>query len=179
MARRNPHRRWVLITLAVVVMAGYFLTYSLHSGQPGNSDGVTELTKLQETALSTMLEANKLGIQLALLLFGAWGALLLADAPIIRLSSLPDVILMVISLAATTLSLHTGYLQYDRIVEMLAAGYFDPNSTLVLKPRSLQVDSLLVSLSTLAIGAVLAGQRNASSGTEAHGKTPPKKRERD
>lgn len=149
------------ITLVIVLVLAVVAFTTIGTGSPRAADRLSELTELQEEALATMLEANKLAIQLGLLLYAAWGSLLFADDPVIRLGELPDVVCMTISLGGATLALYCGYMQYDKVVEMLAARYFDPNSAVVLAPRDLQLWSLLTGLVLLAVGVVLGGHRQA------------------
>jgi hypothetical protein len=112
-------------------------------------------------ALEITLEMNKMVSSMALLIFAAFGALLTTEVPRISLEDTLQAVLATISLTGATICLYLSYVIYDKLVEMLTAGFLDLNNSLLLVPREAQVDSLLVSIVALA-ACVLARPRGKS-----------------
>jgi len=153
-------RRASLLLFFAIVAAVAVAVYFLVQRQPLPGVELTELNGLQKLALDVMLEMNKLAISVALLVFAGIGALLTAERPLVSLDDGLQRLLITLSLGAAAVSLYASYVVYDKLVEMLAAQYFDPNNPVLLRPRDLQVDAVLIAVVLLA-ASLLAGTRRS------------------
>ncbi len=155
---RGPSRTISLFLLIATVAGAVILIYALVHPPPTVSEELTELTELQEKAVDIMLEMNKMAISIALLIFTGFGILLTSDRPLFSFDNGLQRILATLSLAAATVSLFAGYVLYDKLIEMLSNSFLDLGGPLLLYPRELQIDSLLLSVVLLA-ATLLAGRR--------------------
>lgn len=118
------------------------------------------MSAMDSRGLDLMTEMNKLAIALATLILAAVGKLVASQgnktSKTIDLSSSVTRILCGAVVVFAMATLYLSYLVYDKLVEMLAAGFLDLNSELILKPRNLQIDCLLASFFVLGLTIVIA-----------------------
>jgi hypothetical protein len=154
-----------IVYIASAVIAWLVLALAFHPSQGTPPVAKPAISKFGEKGLEITLEMNKLVITATLLVFAAVGKIALADGESRRPLNLFSRLLLSVAVLFAALALYFSYVIYDKLVEMLAAGFLDLNSDLILGPRDLQLYSLL--LSVLVLGLLVIHRSGAEVSTHA------------
>jgi hypothetical protein len=134
-------------TAAVAAVIG--LTIIPEIAQPAGGPELGPLKDHQQQALAITLEMNKLVISLGSLILGAVGAIVVGKEDFRALNRL-QIVLALTTLLGATSALFLSYVVYDRLVEMLSNKFLALNDGAMLFVRSIQVDTLGISVVALA-----------------------------
>jgi hypothetical protein len=138
----------VLMALSLVLLSAYLDVPPKPIAGARVAEAVAPFSTAQEKALGVALEANKLAVSLALLVFTGVGLLINAKSGFV-LETLAQKLTLVLVLLACCLSLYAGYVLYDNLIEMLDSEYLNLASTVVLRARDLQIYTLLTAVVVL------------------------------
>jgi hypothetical protein len=145
------------IVFIIIAVAGWFLIRGFQPAEHG-AHKPTLMTAADTKGLDLTTEMNKLVITLASLVLAGVGKLVVSEGKDGRrpvdLNGLSVRMLLAATVLLAMSALYFSYFVYDKLVEMLAAGFLDLNSDLILSPRTAQVDCLLAAVFTLGLAVI-------------------------
>jgi hypothetical protein len=136
------------VIFAVLALLAWVLVSRFNPKEVGAQTPST-LTPMETKGVDLVTEMNKLIVAIATLILAGVGKLVTSERKdgkrVISLSALVRTLLgATVVLAFVTL--YYSYVIYDKLVEMIAGGFMNLNSTLILSTREWQVDSLFAAL---------------------------------
>jgi hypothetical protein len=144
--------------VALAVLAWLLISH-LQPTDPG-AQKPSQLAAIENKGVDLVTEMNKLIIAVASLVLAGIGKLVTSERKdgkrAINLVAWPVRMLLGTTVVLAVATLYFSYIIYDKLVEMLAGGFLNLNSNLILSPREWQVDCLLAALFTLGL-AVMVG----------------------
>ena len=134
------------ILYVLLIIVGWAIISYYFQPSPKPTIEIQQLNQLQEKSIEIIIEMNKLLISLSLLVIGGIGGFLLQKYQTLKIESLIQIVIVVLSMMFAVSSIYFGYVLYAKLVEMLSNSMFDISTNLIEEPQKFQFFSFLLSV---------------------------------
>lgn len=132
-----------IIFFSLLIVVTLLLIHLVFKVEPEPSVAVDKLNNLQLKTIEIIIEMDKFLLSISLLIIAGIGGLLIQKYQAIKIKSLFQKVIILISFLFAISSIYFGYVLYFKMVEMLSNNMFDAKNALIEQPQRFQYYSLL------------------------------------